>query len=159
MLRYVCGFYFNEDATKVALIRKNRPDWQAGKLNGIVGKCEKDDEDIYEGMDLTMWHCMVREFEEETGVFTNTDQWSWFSAEGIPDEWICYFFYSTGDLSRLRTMTDEVIEIHNVDDIFTLPVIDNLKELIPEAAGQIDVYGKYSEDYQGELKEREVPVC
>lgn len=144
MLRYVCGFYFNEDATKVALIRKNRPDWQAGKLNGIGGKCEEDD--------LTIWCSMVREFDEEAGVLTDSNRWTWFHSEGEPDEWLCYFFYSTGDLSRLRTMTDEVIEIHNVDDIFSLPVIENLKHMIPTAAGQIDVYGKYSEDYQGELQ-------
>ena len=158
MLRYVCGFYFNEDATKVALIRKNRPDWQAGKLNGIGGKIERKDFDHYKTYELTQWHCMVREFEEETGVFTHIDDWTWFNTVGEPD-WIVYFMYATGDLSKLKTMTDEVIEIHNVDDVFSLPVIDNLKELIPEAAGQIDVYGKYSEDYKQELKEREVPVC
>ena len=145
MITYVCGFYFNEDATEVALIRKNRPEWQAGKLNGIGGKVIKGE---------AIWYSMMREFREEAGVYTDHTKWTWFSNEGIPDEWLCYCVYATGDLSKVKTMTDEEIEIHKVDDIFTLPVIENLKTLIPFAAGQIDPYSKYNEDWAEELKER-----
>ena len=38
MTKYVVGFMFSPDKQFVALIRKNRPEWQAGKLNGIAGK-------------------------------------------------------------------------------------------------------------------------
>lgn len=53
---YVCGFAFTEDG-RVLLIRKARPDWQAGLLNGIGGKVEKGE---------TPTGAMMREFEEET---------------------------------------------------------------------------------------------
>ena len=37
---YVLGFLFSPDCKRVALIIKNRPDWQAGFLNGIGGKID-----------------------------------------------------------------------------------------------------------------------
>ncbi len=37
MERYVVGFCFNGDMSKVVLIQKNRPAWQVGKLNGVGG--------------------------------------------------------------------------------------------------------------------------
>jgi hypothetical protein len=40
-MEYVCGFMFANDFTEVALIRKNKPEWQRGKLNGIGGKVEQ----------------------------------------------------------------------------------------------------------------------
>lgn len=33
--KYVVGFAFDLTLTMVALIRKNRPEWQMGLLNGI----------------------------------------------------------------------------------------------------------------------------
>ena len=53
---YVVGFAIN--GLDVLLIRKNRPDWQAGKLNGVGGKIEPGEFPI---------EAMVREFQEETG--------------------------------------------------------------------------------------------
>ena len=38
--RYVVGFAFSADMSRVLLIRKNRPLWMAGKLNGIGGRAE-----------------------------------------------------------------------------------------------------------------------
>ena len=34
---YACGFLFSDDRRHVVLIRKRRPAWQAGKLNGVGG--------------------------------------------------------------------------------------------------------------------------
>lgn len=56
--KYVVGFMFSEDSSKVALIRKNRPEWQKGLLNGIGGHCESSDKNNQD--------TMIREFEEET---------------------------------------------------------------------------------------------
>ena len=64
MQNYVVGFLFNKDETQVALVRKNRPEWQAGNLNGIGGKMEVGE---------TTNECMQREFKEETGLKTNLD--------------------------------------------------------------------------------------
>lgn len=38
--QYVLGFLFNENLTKVVLVRKKRPEWQCGLLNGVGGKIE-----------------------------------------------------------------------------------------------------------------------
>lgn len=38
--RYVVGFLFDSEFRQVALIRKQKPQWQAGLLNGIGGKIE-----------------------------------------------------------------------------------------------------------------------
>ncbi len=38
MKNYVAGLMFSQDKTCVALIVKNKPDWQKGLLNGIGGQ-------------------------------------------------------------------------------------------------------------------------
>ena len=40
MTRYVAGFLVSDDRYYVALIRKKRPAWQEGRLNGIGGHIE-----------------------------------------------------------------------------------------------------------------------
>ena len=55
---YTCTFAFA--GASVLLIRKARPDWQAGKLNGIGGKVEGAE---------TITEATVREFREETGLW------------------------------------------------------------------------------------------
>jgi len=57
MARYVVGFLFCNGW--VLLIRKIRPDWQRGKLNGPGGKVEPGE---------TFAEAMVREWREEVGV-------------------------------------------------------------------------------------------
>ncbi len=54
---YVVGLIFTPDYEQVLLIRKNHPDWQTGRLNGIGGKV-KDKE--------SFTAAMFREFKEET---------------------------------------------------------------------------------------------
>ena len=56
---WVVGFLMDSDAEQVILIRKNRPEWQAGKLNGVGGKVEPGE---------LIGGAMYREFREETGV-------------------------------------------------------------------------------------------
>ncbi len=55
--RYVVGFVFSKDLSRVLLVLKNRPAWQNGKFNGIGGKIEADE---------TAFEAMNREFVEET---------------------------------------------------------------------------------------------
>lgn len=151
---YVVGFMFNEDKSKVALIRKTHPDWQKGLLNGIGGKIEKD-EAPYDAMD--------REFGEETGYtvgddIVNTDEngkiipdwfkytWQQF-LEYNGNGYVVYFFKTIGDLSKLRTTTDEVVEIREVSSLPILEVIPNLRWIIPMAMDKDDVGGEVFENY------------
>ena len=63
----VLGFMFTPDLKKVALCLKDKPLWQAGKMNGVGGKLEKNE---------TRARCMEREAFEETGVMIPADKWS-----------------------------------------------------------------------------------
>ena len=63
---YVLGFAFTKDLKQVALIRKKRPEWQAGKLNGIGGKVNINEVPLL---------AMVREFQEEACLNTSVLGW------------------------------------------------------------------------------------
>lgn len=64
--RYVLGIATDPAHAGVLLVLKNRPDWQAGLLNGIGGKIESGE---------TPDQAIVREFYEETGIRTDfTDE-------------------------------------------------------------------------------------
>jgi 8-oxo-dGTP pyrophosphatase MutT (NUDIX family) len=73
--RYVLGFAFTPSRKGVILIKKRRPNWQAGKLNGPGGKIEAGE---------TPEQAMIREFKEETGIDTELGQWSDFCAHVRP---------------------------------------------------------------------------
>lgn len=124
MQRYVVGFAFSMDRQRVLLIKKNRPDWQKGKLNGIGGKIE-DNEDAYDAME--------REFFEEAGVHT-FDKWlpliylADYDKKGEVN-----FFYTFMDISKCMTMTDELVVPVHVIGLCQLPIVDDLNWLIPMA--------------------------
>lgn len=66
MIRYVVGFAFSPNKNEVILIKKTRPEWQNGRLNGVGGH-------MIDGEGVTQ--AMAREFEEETGVRINPELW------------------------------------------------------------------------------------
>lgn len=79
-MNYVCGFLFSED--HVLLLRKNKPDWQAGNLNGVGGKIEEGE---------NKHEAMRREFLEEAGRLINT--WTYKLRLHVTHrESIVYFF-------------------------------------------------------------------
>lgn len=111
----------------VALIRKKRPDWQAGKVNGVGGKIERGEK---------AHAAMVREFQEETGVKTAATAWELFFL--LDDEahgYRVYYYRSFGDLSKLRSTTEEEIEVWSLEDTQckNQEMICNLSWLIPMA--------------------------
>lgn len=115
---YVAGFMFQ--GTRVALIRKQRPQWQRHLLNGIGGHIEENE---------TAMEAMEREFEEETGCkVTDWTCYCWLSSPGF----MVYFFHCRGDLSLLKTTTDEEIVICDIGDL-PFDVVPNLRWLIPMA--------------------------
>jgi 8-oxo-dGTP diphosphatase len=110
-IRYVVGFMFDVDIKNVVLIRKKKPAWQAGRLNGPGGKIEDGE---------TPLEAMVREFREETGVAH--DHWNEFNVlrghngrTGLRCD-VHFFsaFVSTDVLRSCRTTTTEEIEICSV---------------------------------------------
>jgi 8-oxo-dGTP diphosphatase len=124
---YVVGFLFSEECDRVALVRKNRPEWQAGKLNGIGGKIEANE---------TPDEAMVREFEEETGMMV--PKWEEFcTLEG--DNSLVYCFKAIGDVTQVRTVETERIEVHSVERLLNFnysEALPNLRWLIPMAMEQ-----------------------
>lgn len=125
MQTYACGLLFSPDRTRVLLIRKRRPAWQAGKLNGLGGKIEPGESPL---------EAMRREFREEAGL--DIADWQEVLALSGPDDagsgvgWRGHFFRAFGDLDAAQPMTDEQLERHPVH---ALPrdLIPNLHWMIP----------------------------
>lgn len=119
-IKYVLGFLFSIDKKNVALIHKTKPDWQNGFINGIGGKIEIIDKFVKDAM--------VREFKEETGYeFTDWNFVCQLDARGYD----VHVFKGFGDLSLVKTTTKEKVEIFNVDDLKSIPILYNLNWLIP----------------------------
>lgn len=125
MKKYVLGFMFSdlfETEGEVALIRKTKPEWQKGKLNGIGGKIEDDESPI---------SAMIREFYEETGRGTDAEDWK-YCGNMIGKDWTVDVYACFGNLSELETTTDEEVVCFELPEVFQSgEVIDNLKFLIP----------------------------
>ena len=123
MQHYVNGFLFSPEKTRVALIRKNRPAWQAGRINGIGGKVEPGERPI---------DAMVREFAEETGVMLPSDAWHPFvtlSGAGF----VIHFYRAFSErIEKVRTVEDEEVGIYPVAPL-PQEVLHNLHWLIPLA--------------------------
>lgn len=125
--RYVAGLLFTPDESiqlrnRVALIRKKRPEWQAGKLNGIGGHIEEGEAPS---------QAMRREFKEEAGAET---EWRHFCTMTSPT-WEVYWFVAFDNVA-IQSLTDEPVEWYDVDDLNTrdeFDTIPNLKWLIPLA--------------------------
>jgi 8-oxo-dGTP diphosphatase len=133
MTKYVCGFLFDSTFKTVALITKNKPEWQKGKLNGIGGKIE--------GSELPR-EAMQREFKEETGLYIWEYEWTPI-AEISGEDWIVYFFYSwSSDISNIKSMEEEKVALYNVTAVQDLDAIPNIKWLIPMC---LDCHHKYAE--------------
>ena len=126
-MKYVAGFMFDATNAEVALIEKQRPEWQKGRLNGIGGKIEEGE---------TPHQAMVREFEEEAGLKTEESDWHLFcSLVGEDGSWQVDFFSCNSDIENLRNVltqiTDERLAIVPVKYIDNWNVMSNLKWLIP----------------------------
>lgn len=69
--KYTIGIYFDSKLNKVALILKNRPEWQRGLYNFPGGHIEENE---------TPEECIAREFKEECLVNTNPEEWTQIGA-------------------------------------------------------------------------------
>lgn len=119
---YVVGFLFDKERERVVLIKKNRPDWQKGLLNGVGGHIEKDE---------APYDAMIREFEEETGVVVLS--WKRYQVTKYPGATLhIYRAFHTKALESVKSTTDEQVTVATIKE---LPdnIIANLAWLIPMA--------------------------
>ena len=129
MTKYVVGFLIDTN-WNVVLIRKNRPKWQAGKLNGPGGKIEEDE---------TPEEAMRREFREEAGVLF--DGWKLVTkmSDRSMDQDEAYELYVfkgfVEDVREIaiKSMTEEIIEIHNIKHLFDEQILPSAMWLITMA--------------------------
>ena len=108
MMEASVGFCFDQTMTRVALIRKNRPQWQAGLLNGIGGKREGNETPV---------ETMVREFREEAGV--DTDASEWLPLAILSGDWFtihCYYMRNPHAYDNAVAQTDELLEFWSLSD-------------------------------------------
>lgn len=132
---WVVGFLLDDNANRVVLIRKNRPAWQAGRLNGVGGKVEPGE---------TVEDAMLREFREEADVVIL--DWQHFASLTWEEGVVRFFrsFHPSPVLQACRTTTDEAIEVHRVSALLEPGardgVIPNLLWLVPLAAHRHDTY-------------------
>jgi 8-oxo-dGTP diphosphatase len=134
---YVLGFLFgpiNATNRQVALIKKNRgPEFNIGKLNGIGGHVEQDEQP---------YNAMIREFEEETSF--RTRWWRKYGVLHVPgyNAMVHLFTSIQPTLAELKSMTDEPVGWYSVHDVICerLSVAHNLKWMIPLALDPNEVY-------------------
>lgn len=117
--QYVLGFLFTTNG-HVWLIRKNKPEWQKGLLNGIGGKIEKGE---------TPSQAMSREFAEEGGHAIGT--WKWYGTLTDVYNYEVFCFYTISD-AEVTSMTDEKVELVSLKKL-PVDIIPNLSWLIPMA--------------------------
>lgn len=117
----VVGFLFSEDAKRVVLIKKNRPEWQKGYYNGIGGH-------VMHGEHFS--GAMEREFAEEAGMKV----YGWRHFVTLKNKEVEIYFYNAfGDVDKAISCTDEKIIVFDVLNLPMKEVIYNLNWLIPLA--------------------------
>lgn len=129
---YVLGFAFTADAKTIVLIEKQKPDWQKGKLNGIGGKVEHDDSNVLSAM--------IREFSEETGVITTSEQWNAFGRMDFKNDitgrpcriWLFKMFDDCVE-NCFTTEIEEVLKLNTYTVLDAYSCMHNLPILIPLA--------------------------
>jgi len=133
---YVAGFLFRHEGESVALIKKNKPEWQRDRLNGVGGKVELGETPV---------EAMTREFREETGAHVPELCWDKFCQLQTNGVLIHFFRSNLGDGVELRQTTDEHVDWYlvralNFPAVCKGNVLPNLRWLIPMAKDPCDPF-------------------
>lgn len=119
--KYVVGFLFNRHEDEVLLIKKRKPEWQRGRLNGIGGSIEVGE---------TPLEAMRREFREETGL--DIVHWEKFLTMNVfnganTEKAVVHFFLCKSDvIENAKTTTRESIHKVKTADVHIHKTVNNL---------------------------------
>jgi 8-oxo-dGTP diphosphatase len=109
MTKYVMGLLFSKDCSKIALIRKQKPEWQLGLLNGVGGKVEDGE---------TYLQAMTREAKEEANI--KADWKEICTLRDLNEEnFVVACFYAVDCILDVTTVESEIVGIYEVNDIIT----------------------------------------
>jgi 8-oxo-dGTP pyrophosphatase MutT (NUDIX family) len=132
----VVGFMFDDKFNGVLLIRKARPEWHKGLLNGVGGHCEDQDS----GTDATM----RREFKEETGIDTDLGTWKYVATLRGKSGWRVWVLATVASHDILFQAVentrdrDENVEIILMDEFLDhLDMVGNVRWLVPLAIDRL----------------------
>ena len=121
MTDYVVGLAYDITGEIATLIKKKRPVWQEGLLNGVGGHIEEGEEP---------YDAMVREFEEETDLFV--DDWYHFMTLEIPNGHIFFYrvYLDLNDLTNIKSPTDEQVGLYHVNMLERHGLVPNLDWIV-----------------------------
>lgn len=123
MKKYTIGILFDQEKDSVMLIKKVKPEWQAGKLNFPGGKIEEGENEF---------DCVAREFVEEAHVDIPPSEWVHIGRINNEDNYLVEIFMAIYDEDRHGdwcSMTDEKIDWYAVTNL-PKNVIHNIPFLV-----------------------------
>lgn len=128
MKKYTLAFIFNASMDRVLLMHKSKPEWQAGRINGLGGKTEEGESSL---------DCIVREIMEEAGLKTDPTKWIMtgnLHAQSWSTDVFTYIY--EGDEDDAQSLEEQKVEWF---DARNLPpnVITNLNWLVPACLAKI----------------------
>ena len=130
LTQYVVGLPFCSRGQLLMLIRKNRPAWQVGMLNGIGGKVERGEAPLA---------AMMREAEEEAGIVWG----GWQDVCHLRGDTWCVDFYAQFDDRNilLQSRTDEKLyPVAWFSSLAEPSLIPNLRVIIPLALDRTGIH-------------------
>jgi len=122
MQQYVLCFLYDAKRNTIALVKKNKPAWQAGRFNAPGGKIEPEEKPLT---------ACSREFLEETGVDIPEAEWRHFLTLSGSMYRIYAYVCMSDEVFQCHTTESEEIHLLNVDEIDYSECLDNLKWIIP----------------------------
>jgi 8-oxo-dGTP diphosphatase len=131
---YVVGFVFDFTTQTVLMLRKRRPDFQVGKLNGVGGKVEDVDTFNVTQFKSPAHNAMAREWLEEVhGPEILPEQWTEFCVVEDERGWKVTYFYAHADVHVCHERTDEMVEVVPFKHLCHFEVLPNVLWLVPMA--------------------------
>ena len=123
MKRFTLGIAFDTEEN-IVLIKKTKPEWQAGKFNFVGGKIEKGEKPV---------DCISREFREETSVDIPPEKWRYVGKMYREKDFIVYIYLTYDkEVANVTTTTEEEIykvsiDKFEIDSNFQKLLMSNLK--------------------------------